>query len=341
MNKILEIKFGSSLYGTNTPNSDLDLKAIYLPTAREIILGNYKETINISRKKKENERNNKDDIDIEIFSLDRFLYQLIDGQVWALDFLFAPIDSYTDYTPEGIRIIEIIKQNKEKLISKNIAAFIGYAKKQAARYGIRGTRLDVLTRIKNKMESWDDYNRLSNYTDDIFSIINDCKEYVSLEKEPLLEIRSLPSNDVGGIEDFLCVNSKKISLNCTVKYMKNIINAMHKEYGDRSKRAYMAGGQDFKSLSHAVRIGSQALELLQTGKITFPRPDRELLIKIKTNGETGAMKNQEIYEIIENSMININNAVRDSNLREKPDKEWVDNFIYEVYSNIVKNNKEV
>lgn len=38
MNKILEMKFGSHLYGTNTPNSDLDYKAIYLPTAREIIL---------------------------------------------------------------------------------------------------------------------------------------------------------------------------------------------------------------------------------------------------------------------------------------------------------------
>jgi predicted nucleotidyltransferase len=44
MNKILEIKFGSALYGTSTPNSDLDLKGIYLPTAKEICLNSYKRT---------------------------------------------------------------------------------------------------------------------------------------------------------------------------------------------------------------------------------------------------------------------------------------------------------
>lgn len=51
MNKLFEMKFGSHLYGTSTPASDVDYKSIYLPTAREIVLGDYHKTINMSRKK--------------------------------------------------------------------------------------------------------------------------------------------------------------------------------------------------------------------------------------------------------------------------------------------------
>jgi hypothetical protein len=31
---IVQIKFGSHLYGTNTPTSDLEFKSVYIPTAR-------------------------------------------------------------------------------------------------------------------------------------------------------------------------------------------------------------------------------------------------------------------------------------------------------------------
>src|SRR5271165_2458866 len=90
MNKILTIMFGSTLYGTSTPDSDLDYKSIYLPTSEQIILHNYPKTIHLGRNKKEKERNTKDDIDTEIFSLDRYLELLMEGQTVALDMLFSP-----------------------------------------------------------------------------------------------------------------------------------------------------------------------------------------------------------------------------------------------------------
>lgn len=103
MNKILEMKFGSHLYGTDTPESDLDFKAIYLPSAREIVLGNYKRTDNHSRKKKLCERNTKDDVYVEILSLDQFLKLLTEGQTMALDILFGM--RAEDMTEEGAQIM--------------------------------------------------------------------------------------------------------------------------------------------------------------------------------------------------------------------------------------------
>ena len=38
MDLIVEMRFGSHLYGTDTATSDLDLKGVYLPSAREILL---------------------------------------------------------------------------------------------------------------------------------------------------------------------------------------------------------------------------------------------------------------------------------------------------------------
>lgn len=38
MRKIVTIQFGSHLYGTSTPASDLDIKSVYVPNARSIAL---------------------------------------------------------------------------------------------------------------------------------------------------------------------------------------------------------------------------------------------------------------------------------------------------------------
>lgn len=45
---------------------------------------------------------------------------------------------------------------------------------------------------------------------------------------------------------------------------------------------------------------------------------------------------EEIAEIIERGLADLNIAYEKSTLRDTPDKEWADNLIYEVYSDIVK-----
>ncbi|OGE64274.1 hypothetical protein A3I48_00800 [Candidatus Daviesbacteria bacterium RIFCSPLOWO2_02_FULL_36_7] len=45
MNIIFLTQFGSHIYGTSTPQSDLDYKGIYLATYRDIILNRAKESI--------------------------------------------------------------------------------------------------------------------------------------------------------------------------------------------------------------------------------------------------------------------------------------------------------
>lgn len=334
MNKVIEIKFGSHLYGTDTPESDLDFKAIYLPTAKDIVLGKVKGTIAKSRPKAECERNNKDDIDIEIFSLDRYLELLAEGQTVALDMLFSP-DSHCTFNKDNINIWRAIKMHSDKLLTRNVNAFVGYARQQAAKYGIKGSRMDALKRVMAFLEPLPLWDRLSFHEPLIYALVKECEELISLEKTALVEVVQIPGPNKVDLMPHLHVCGRKVPFMATVKFAKEVYGRILEGYGNRAHKAHLAGGVDWKALSHAVRVNGEALELLRTGFVTFPRPDRELLLQIKK----GLMPYEQVAEKIEQGLADLYEAHEISTLRDKPDQEWIDDLVYEVYSEVVRNSK--
>jgi predicted nucleotidyltransferase len=325
MNKLFELKFGSALYGTSTPNSDLDLKSIYIPEAREIVLGNYKKTISTQRPKAVNERNTKDDVDVEIFSLDRYLKLLSEGQTVSLDILFAPLGMFTYLNKDDFYIFSDIYNNREKLISKNLAAFIGYARQQAAKYGLKGFRVAALRDTISFLEKLHLHSKLhENHIALINFVVDSNNEFISI-----VEL----DNKFGTKDMFLKVCDKHYAFNSSVKMARDQVQRRFDQYGQRALKAELNEGIDWKALSHAVRVNSQGLELLKTSFVTFPRPDRELLLNIKI----GKMEYNEVADIIVDGLEKLQAAQMTSSLRETPDQTWIDNFVYDVYSQVVKN----
>ena len=90
MRLIVEMQFGSHLYGTATPLSDLDYKGVYVPDGRDILLQRVRDAISESRAKAPGVKNSAGDVDRELYSLQRYLGLLSEGQTVALDMLFAP-----------------------------------------------------------------------------------------------------------------------------------------------------------------------------------------------------------------------------------------------------------
>ncbi len=122
LNLICEITFGSHLYGTSTIASDTDIKAVYLPARHDILLQKIKPTISITRSKEKNEKNTAEDIDFEAYSISKFLQLLAEGQMIALDMIFAP--------PEFMRkpptpIWKEIQYLAPKIMNKKTASFLG------------------------------------------------------------------------------------------------------------------------------------------------------------------------------------------------------------------------
>lgn len=322
LNKIVEIKFGSHLYGTDTPSSDADFKGIYLPTAREIVLERGKRNISTSRPKREFEKNTKDDVDVEIFSLTEYMRLLCDGQTVALDMLFAP-DNFKVLKGNEYYLFQTIYDNKNKLLSKGILSFIGYARKQASKYGIKGSRVRAVKDTLEFLNTFDGTLLLKELPLDVFIARGD--EFIKYAQ-------GLDPN--GAIITYFEVCGRKFQLTNSVKYSLAVLNKIYNEYGHRSKLAQENDGIDWKALSHAVRVNFEGQELLNTGFITFPCPNRQLLLDIKT----GKLPYKEVEQIIEVGLQELETAQVNSLLREKPDEQWVDDFLYEVYSNIVKSS---
>ncbi len=327
MKKIIEIKFGSHLYGTNTENSDLDLKAIYLPTAREILLGTYKKTIQEQRAKLPGERNTKDDVDIEILSLDRFIELLLQGQTMALDMLFANIDDLVDEntTQLGINIMAYIFRNRHEFLNKNVNAFVGYARQQAAKYGQKGFRLHAIKATLEKLNQLGPFETFAGLDENAIPnwIIETKNEHIKI-----VDIAG-PNNSM---VKHLDVAGRMYPFTSQVRYMRQSIQKRYEEYGARAILAEKNEGIDWKALSHAVRVNSEARELLETSKITFPRPDRQLLLDIKL----GKIPYAQVAEIIEQGLEDLKECEAKSTLRAEPNREFAQDYIARIYGLIVK-----
>ena len=149
MQPIVKIRFGSHLYGTNNQNSDTDYKGIFIPDYREILLGKISHNDNQSTGSN-NSKNTKDDVDTEWISIHKFIKDAISGQTYAFDMLHAPENMCERTIYSGLW--DEIVDNREKFYSKNIHAFVGYAKGQAAKYSKVSSRLNTIKNIISILE---------------------------------------------------------------------------------------------------------------------------------------------------------------------------------------------
>jgi len=331
MNKIVEIKFGSHLYGCATQSSDSDFKGIYLPTSRQIVLGQGKHNVSTSRPKKEFEKNSKDDVDSETFSLKEYLKLLCEGQTVALDMLFSPA-SFHVFKGERYDLFQNIYENKDKLLSKGILSFIGYARKQSAKYGIKGSRVravkDTLEFLNTAVSNGVNNQLLLKDT----NVKSGLDNFITSVNSEFIKYVELPDPN-GIIVPYFEVCNRKFQMTNSIKYTLAVLNKIYDEYGQRAKLAEVNDGIDWKALSHAVRVNFEGQELLKTGFITFPCPERKLLLDIKT----GKLPYKEVEILIENGLKDLENAQKTSKLPQKPDLKWAEDFVYDVYSEIVKN----
>ena len=70
---IVNMLFGSVLYGTNSPSSDRDEKGVYLPSFEEAVNGVYKKSIVTQTKSGYENKNTEEDVDTELYAMQRFL----------------------------------------------------------------------------------------------------------------------------------------------------------------------------------------------------------------------------------------------------------------------------
>jgi hypothetical protein len=319
MLQIFRTQFGSHLYGTSTPASDFDFKSVFVPEARAILLQRVKGAFNDKRPKAEFEKNVAGEVEEERFAVQKFLSLLAEGQTVALDMLFAP--EWAWIGEPAWQWNEIVA-NRHRLITKRSQAFIGYTYKQASKYGVKGSRVAA----GRLALAWVDDAISQGYSPNAKLAEWAVGHEASIEaiEHMSIEDQTMPN---GTIIRHWQVCGRKMPYSSSIKNAREILQRMVDEYGHRALQAERNEGVDWKALSHAVRVGTQAIELLQTGHVTFPLPNAAHVLEIKTGGRSYASVAEEIEDLLEL----VKAAAEKSVLRECPDQVWIDDFVLECH----------
>jgi hypothetical protein len=302
MKIIVKMKFGAHLYGTETLESDLDYKGIFLPTKEELLLGRVPKCYNYSTGEDEL-RNTKEDIDFELYSLHYFLKLACDGQTVAMDMLHAPEKMIL----EKSRIWGEIFRNKQRFYTKNLKSFINYARRQASKYGIKGSRVNAALQVLEILKDEDPSKKMKAVWDQL----------------PRVEHCYDISPDPNGMRQYQ-VCGKSFQESATIGYVIPIIKKFYDEYGRRAKLAAKNQNIDWKAVSHALRAAYQTKEILTENTITFPLRNADFLRKVK-QGTLDYLT--EVGPELETLMEEVERLALASNLPDTVDQKFWDQFI--------------
>lgn len=304
---ICETKFGSHLYGTATASSDVDYKGIFMPTLEEVMLGRIPKTFHDGGRD-DTQKNSPGQIDVEYYSLHHFLRLATQGQTVAIDMLFTP-EKMVYKDPAYGWIWDKIIENRSHFLSKQMNAFVGYARGQATKYSLKGERLGKLEAFYDLVKASSD---ASEGNDSLMTI------WDQLPKDDQRENHQ-------GVRE-VQIAGKWFGSTTRVGYIEDALRSTMKRYGKRAKAAAEADGVDWKALSYAVRVSKELIELLTFGKVNFPLADAPLLLEIKK----GERSLEEVQNMLDRDLKFIEVKAKTSFLPDEVDTKWCDVFLVDI-----------
>lgn len=314
-NLIMKCLFGSHLYQLQTPNSDKDYKGVYLPTKESLLLGNYAKHYSESTGD-DKSKNTKDDVDVEIFSLPYFIELACKGETVAIDMLHANDEMFES---DLYKIWIDLKSKRKMFYTKDMKSYIGYARKQANKYGVKGSRIADVEKVINWLVCSKNQEQLSN-----------TKIRQVYSQLPTGEFIRLISQDTKqGELKFYEVCGRKYQDTLSLQELLVHVRAIYDEYGDRAKMAKLDLGVDWKAVSHALRASYQMLGILKDGDFDYPLPQTEFLLAVKT-GQLNFVN--EVQPELESVIQTIEKLAENSLLPQKSDRDYWDKWLLRVYN---------
>lgn len=307
--------YGSILYGTNSPESDQDFKGIYIPSKRDMFLGNFPKHISSSTGN-DKTKNNENDIDVDLWSIQKFFEELYDGDTGAFDILFSM------YQPNTIvfgsfHIVGTIMLHKGAFLSKNMRSFKGYALNQALKYGMKGKRYNNLSNALKVTQRFINYHKDISDTLLVDDLINN-----NLSLQQITGGFIVLENG----NKYLSIEGKRYQNTITIKQMEKSLLKQVGAYGSRTKAA--KDGQEWKSLSHALRIAYEMKSLVNQGMIQFPLPEKDEIKQVKS----GFICLDVVVKKVEDLLSEMEYDLEICSYPKKPNKNKMDELLYSIVS---------
>lgn len=298
---LVTMVFGSHLYGTDTEQSDHDYKGVVMQPLRDLLLGKTMRSVHTSTKVGSASKNTPQDVETELYSLHYFLHLASEGETVALDMLHAPPLFYVgEVSPVWTNLVT----ERARFYTCNLKSFVGYARHQAAKYGVKGSRLAEARIAREFLASCMPSDRLV----DVWTIL---PEGEHLHKR---------SNKVGLLWD---VCGKQMTGQSYCHHYLPMLDHFIARYGGRALQAETNQGIDWKAVSHAFRAGYQVLHILRDGGYTYPLEEALQLKQIKA----GAIPWLEAGKQLDALLDECEAASQQSTLPERVDTRWIEGWL--------------
>lgn len=312
MDLIVKMKFGAHLYGTATDTSDIDYKGVFRPSRRQLLLGRIPKCRSFTTGD-DLSKNTAGDVDEDIYSLHHFIKLACEGQTVAMDMLHAPEAALVVTSDTWKTIVK----ERHRFYTKRLGTFVDYARRQAAKYGIKGSRLNAAAAVLDLLKTKTPESKLR----DIWTDLPYNEHCHDLGKDP------------HGMRQYQ-VCGKTFQESVTVGYVLPILEKFYDAYGHRAKLAAENKEIDWKAVSHAIRATLQVREILTQGAIHYPLKDALYLKQVK-EGRLDYLG--QVAPRLESLMAEVETLLKNSPLPDNPDRGYWDDFICETLDHYLLN----
>ena len=340
---IFECISGSKAYGLSLPESDTDIKGVFVLPKEEYYGMEY--TAQVSDKKN----------DVVYYELKRFVELLYKNNPNILEMLNTPEESILYKHP----LFDIFKP--EIFLSKLCKnTFAGYAMSQIKK--ARGLNKKIMNPMSKERKGVMDFCYILYHQGSV-----ELKKWLKKNKyqqEQCGLVKIPHMKDLYGLyydehtdcgyqgivrertNDTVILSSipKEVKQKTILYFNKDGYKKYCKDYREywawvenRNEHRYentISSGKNYdsKNIMHTFRLLNMALEILSEGEIRVKRPDRLALLKVRS----GAYCYEELLKMAENKLTEINKACNHSKLQDKPDKKKADEILYFIRHEIYK-----
>ena len=315
-NNIILIGLGGSYaYGTNTENSDLDVRGCALNTKQEILTNkNFEQFTN-------------DETDTVIYSFNKLVSLLCNVNPNTVELLGLKPEHYLYVHPT---IGRELLNNAYLFLSKRAAnSFGGYATSQLRRLDNKAVRL-----VNQEQREKHILNSIMN------AYYTFPEKYFQFDKDSIKLYIDKSQQEEYDTEIFMDINLEHYPLR-DYKAMWSEMNNIVKDYakiGKRNKRA-IEHGRLGKHMMHLIRLYMMCLDILEKEQIvTYREAEHDLLMDIR-NGKYLDSNDQpipEFYEMVDDYEKKLDYAKLNTSLPDNPDYKKINDFVMSVNERIVK-----
>lgn len=294
-NKILEIRVGSHLFGTNTPESDTDWFGIFMP-CDEMVYGFQRcEEVDLGVvAKDETGRNTADAVDFKVHEYRKFVRLAMQNNPNILHVLFANKENVFFSDSFGQNLLVSARMFPHKGAHHR---FVKYADSQRHKMRIKPEKYAELIQGMEILEGLPD-----------FTVMGELREghppFKSLEGDRYVRLGDL--NFEAGV------------------YVKKARGMVRERLSKATSRTslFTKYGYDTKFASNLIQLLKEGIELMETGWVVMPLQYRQEILDIKQ----GKLSVETVLKIADDLVEEARDAYEHSDLPARPRVDEIEQF---------------